>query len=262
MKNPGTVFITGATSGIGAAFARHFAGRGYGLVLTGRRREKLSALAEELREKHKVRVAVEIAELTRQKDVDRIARLIGSCGDLEALVNNAGYGHGKSFGEDTLKAQSDMALVHNLAVLALTHAAVRVMKKRRRGAVVNVSSLGGFVASPSSALYSATKAFLTVFSESLYMELKPFGIRVQALCPGYTWTDFHEKIGISRDKQKNRGLFTWMSADAVVRESVRQLEKDNPVCIPGFWNRLLYGLIRIVPKPLYYRMAAVKKMRR
>jgi hypothetical protein len=130
------------------------------------------------------------------------------------------------------------------------------MAERNEGFIINVSSLASFFSAPKSGVYCASKSFLNKFSESLHMEVSRLGIRVQALCPGFTRSDFHNKMDIPSDKLRNKGLVRWMTADAVAQYSLNCLRKKNKViCIPGFWNKLMVRVSRLVPRRLFYRLA-------
>jgi uncharacterized protein len=252
MANP-IALITGATSGIGAAFAHAYASRGHDLILTGRRMEKLQAVAGGCRDRYKVNVEAVSAELTNKDDVAALEQKIRTVG-IDVLINNAGFGHTRAFSDDTIESQLAMLDVHVRAMLALTHAAISPMRERRSGTIINVSSLAGFLPIATSALYSSTKAFINVFSESLHMELHDSNIRVQALCPGFTHTDFHEKIDIPQARQKSKGIVRWMEPNEVVGHSLRALDRGVVICIPGFLNRAIYVLVRMLPRRAYYAL--------
>jgi short-subunit dehydrogenase len=141
-----------------------------------------------------------------------------------------------------------MIRLHALAPMRLTRAALPVLLGNRAGAVVNVSSIAGFVYSAGNANYCATKAYLTTFSEGVAAELHGTGVQVQALCPGFTRTEFHGRIGTPVERHPD---FAWMSARAVVAHSLRCLDRGGPVvCVPGLGYRLLVGAIRLVPRSL------------
>ncbi len=242
-----TALITGATSGIGAAFAKCYTGKGYDLILIGRRKAKLTALADELSKKFNVKTEVIIAELSNPKATESIIKKIYSIKNIEVLVNNAGYGGTVNFDRDTIGSQIRMMTVHNEVPVRLTHAVLPQMMKNKKGFIVNVSSVASFIPTPQDILYGTTKAFLNNFSESLAVRLKSHGIKVQALCPGFTRTDFHEKLGMKREDLKNRGLMLWMSPDKVVRSSVRCLRKFKPLCVPGITYKFFYLIIKLLP---------------
>ncbi len=256
MKEKRVAVVTGATSGIGAAFARRLAGSGYDLVITGRREQVIHSLAAEIREAHSVGVTVVLVELAEKRDVEKLVRVIDGCDAVEVLVNNAGFGHRLGFFEDDFAGQARMIAVHNQVAALLVHAVVPAMKRRGRGAIINVSSLMAFFPLPGSEIYSSTKAFLKMFSESLALTLHGQNIRVQALCPGLTRTDFHERIDLDSRWLRNRGLLRWMHPDRVARISLRALEGKRVVVIPGILNRLLVCVIRLIPGRVYRFFAA------
>jgi len=207
--------ITGASSGIGAAFARALAVRGYDLVLVARRRDRLEQLARELESQYKVCVEVLAADLSDEAQAGWVEEKIATSPNLDLVVNNAGFGSRGKFWEADDGLQDKMYRVHVLATMRLTRAALRSMMPRHRGAVINVSSVAGFAASPGGASYASTKAWMNVFTESLALELDSLGsrVRVQALCPGFTLSEFHDVIGADRSKIPSGW---WMKAEAVV----------------------------------------------
>ena len=253
-KEKPRALITGATSGIGEAYARRFASQGYDLIITGRRKEKINHLADELAQTCAVDVEVVIAEFSNQGDVDALAQKVRDTENLDILVNNAGFTTKSYFHHEDLEGQQNMVQVHVLAPMKLIYAALPNMIARGRGTIINVSSLGAFTPLPKTATYSGTKAFLAVFTESLRMELAGTNVKVQALCPGFTRTDFHERIGIDKSKQKNVGIIRWMPPEKVVDISLRCLKNNQVICVPGFWNKiLLCATHRLLPRSLYYK---------
>jgi short-subunit dehydrogenase len=249
--------ITGATSGIGAAFADRFARQGYDLIITGRQREKIQAVADVIVAQHGVAVEVVLADLARDDDLamlcERIRSIPGGMqtrSRLEVLVNNAGFGHGgKRFDVLDIAAHEAMLKVHALATLRLTYAALPTMIANNRGSIINVSSVAGFFPLPGHTMYAATKAFVKSFSESLGLELHGTGVRVQALCPGMTRTYFHERIGLDPKKYyQDSGPLKAMTAEQVVDASLRCLERGEVICVPGLNNRLLSALSRLLPQ--------------
>ncbi len=237
---PATAAITGASSGIGAAFARKLAGLGYDLVLVARREDRLAALAEELERAYGIRAEIVAADLVREDDVERVAARLAALPDLELLVNNAGAGGEGRFCEADIGPQLDMIRLHVLASVRLAHAALPGMVERGRGGIINVASLMGFMALPGNVQYCATKGYLITFSRALALELAGTGVRVQALCPGLTHTEFHDDLR-KFDKTKFPAIL-WMRAEAVVDASLQGLARGETVCIPGFGNRLLVML--------------------
>lgn len=249
--------ITGATSGIGKAFAEALAQKGYDLVLTGRRQSLLLDVGEHLGRTYGVETTCCIVDFSKEEAFKSFLEYIETLDHVEFLINNAGYGAEASFTTDTLTNQIDMMKVHLLASTKLVHTVVQPMKKREKGTIINVSSLAGTLALPNSAMYCSTKAFLTNFSESLAMELKPFNIRVQALCPGFVHTDFHSKLNMESSKLKSRGFVRWMQPEAVVTSSLRALEKEwQVIVIPGKCNKMLPYFKALVPKKTYYRLVS------
>jgi short-subunit dehydrogenase len=247
-----TALITGATSGIGAAFARRLAERGHHLILTGRRAEPLAALAKELESAFPIRVELVIAELADPRALAELVERVRGM-RLAVLVNNAGYSLGQRFHEDLIENQLRMVEVHVLATMRLTHAAIPGMIARGAGAIVNVASLAALFPLPRNVAYCSTKSFLIAFSETLYLELASRGIAVQALCPGFTRSEFHSRMGTRTYEGFGRDL-VWMNADRVVRIALRQLGHGRVICIPGAFNRLLVGLRHLIPKRSYYRL--------
>lgn len=262
-KTVKTACITGATSGIGAAFAQKLAGLGFDLILTGRREDKIRRLARKIISETGVKVEVVIADLSREEIVDELAAKISKADNLEILVNNAGFAVRNFFHYENFSTHRDMLVVHVMAPLRLTHAALPGMVKRGKGAVINVSSTSSFTPFPKNAMYAATKCFLNLFSESLYLELKSTGVKVQVLCPGMTRTDFHERMGFKReDIYKDRGLLKAMEPEEVVEISLKCLKKDKPVCIPGFHNKLTAVLVGWLPRSILYRLLLFRRSRR
>lgn len=249
-----TALITGATSGIGLAFARHFASIGYDLILTGRRKEIIGPAASEITKRYGVNAKVIIAELAKKSDVQKVVKAIADAENLDALVNNAGFGLNGMFYELKLKEHLDMLCVHVETPITLIHAALPGMIKRKRGIIINVSSLGAWTPAPINGIYGGTKSFLNIFTESLHMEVHPYGIKVQALCPGFTSTDFHKQMGIEGEMKKQRFLY-WMKPEDVVKISMKYLEKDRVICIPGIPNKAIKALVAAIPRKLYYYAA-------
>jgi short-subunit dehydrogenase len=246
-----SAIITGASSGIGAAFARRLAAEAYDLVLIARRQERLASLAADVRQRFHVHVEVLVGDLSNPDDVARVEQHIARLDTLELLINNAGFGVPGPFAAVPLDTHLAMIEVHVLASVRFCRAALPGMIARGHGAIINLSSIGAFIPNPGDATYCATKAYLTVFSEALQAEVRGAGVRVQALCPGFTSTAFHDKpvyAGYDVPSRIPRAL--WMSADAVVAESLAALKKGRVICVPGFKNRVLVRLGRLGLTPL------------
>ncbi|MFB3903756.1 MAG: SDR family NAD(P)-dependent oxidoreductase [Acidobacteriota bacterium] len=241
--------ITGASSGIGAAFARELAARGYDLILVARRRERLEELARELVTERRIGVQTVVADLTRDSDVKSVAERLCAEDRLEMLVNNAGFGTTGFFFEADSQGQENMHRLHVLAPVVLTRAALGPMVRRNRGAIVNVSSVAAFIPSGANVSYNSTKAWMNVFTESIDLELRAINsrVRVQALCPGFTETEFHEKLGIDRSRIFPKSGF-WMPAAKVVRDSLAGLEKNDWLVVPGWRYKLLVFGLRHMPR--------------
>ncbi len=188
--------ITGASSGIGAVFARRLA-IAHDLILIARRKDRLEELAEELRQHRGSQVEVMPADLASDSDTAAVASRLAAEDRLELLVNNAGFGTKGLFWKASLEGQESMYQVHVMATVRLTHAALPGMVARNRGGVINVASVAAFVRSPGNASYCSTKSWMAVFTEALSLELQAAGslVKVQALCPGYTYSEFHDTLG-------------------------------------------------------------------
>ena len=238
--------ITGASSGIGAAFARKLAPE-YDLLLVARRKDKLEQLAAELRSAHHTSVEVYAADLSSPADIATLADRIAEEPALALLINNAGFGTKGRFWEATLASQEEMHQVHVMATMRLTHAALRNMVPRDRGAVINTASVAGFVRGPGAVSYCATKSWINIFTEGLYVELKGMGSRVtvQTLCPGFTYSEFHDVMQIDRDRVANKAF--WMSAKFVVDASLAALRRGQLYVIPGWRYRLLIAVLTKLP---------------
>jgi short-subunit dehydrogenase len=249
-SQPGSALITGASSGIGAAFARQLAAKGYHLILVARGEERLAALAAELREDYPIAAEILVADLSNSVDVERVERRIAEIESLDLLINNAGFGAPGPFAEVDLARHVAMIHVHVIASVLLSRAALPGMMARRRGAIINVSSVASFLPMPGNATYSATKAYLNVFSEALQAELKGTGVRIQALCPGFTHTGFHDTPEYGGSGRPHIPELLWMSAQEVAAQSLNALSQDRVIFIPGLKNRLLAVLARNVPRSL------------
>lgn len=232
--------ITGASSGIGAVFARHLAARGYRLVLTARRKERLEALADEVRQRHNVAAEVFAADLARSEDIARLEQHIADLPPLTLLVNNAGFGTSGNFAEVDLDKQLAMIQVHIAASVRLCRATLPPMLKQRRGSIINVSSVAAFLPAPGNVNYSASKSYLVTFSKALHSEVAGSGLTVQALCPGFTYTEFHDTPEYDWFDHSMVPQWMWMSAEEVVAHSLSSLERSRRVVVvPGFKNRLV-----------------------
>ena len=249
--------ITGATSGIGAEFARQLAATHQTLWLIGRREEKLKQLAAGLQEKHGADPVVMIMDLSDPAVIDDLAVKIRNQPGLSFLVNNAGYAEDGVFHEMDWQKHDDIMHVHVQATLKLSYAALNVMAANGNGSIINVSSIAAFVPTPSSPLYGPTKAFVRSLSESLAIMYGDRGIRIQALCPGYVITDFHEKLGIDPDTfYRKSGLMRALTSEYTVKQSLIDLQQGKIVSVPGWNYRLILMLLRRLPLTWLYKRAA------
>jgi uncharacterized protein len=246
------VAITGASSGIGAAFARRLAAE-HDLLLIARRKDRLEELAAELSTRYQTRVDTLAADLTVESDLALVAERIRRQKGLALLVNNAGFGTRGRFWEAPLSGQEQMHRLHVMATVKLTHAALRNLVPADFGGIINVASVSAFVRSPGTTSYSATKSWMTAFTEGLYLELRGINsnVTVQALCPGFTYSEFHDAMGVQREGLATPGF--WMSAEEVVDTSLHGLRRKKLFVIPGWRYRLLTAFLTILPARL--RMA-------
>lgn len=248
--------VTGASCGIGAVFAREFASQGYHLLITGRRKTLLFKFAKELRQRFHIRVIPLVLEFSVKRDLDKLMREISKLRNIEVLVNNAGFGLEKKFSSDSFRNQEKMLKVHINATCLITHGTIPMMMANKKGKIINVSSLAAFTPMAGNHLYSSSKAFIITFSECLHLALRDHNIRVQALCPGFTSTEFHKKLTVSDDQLKARKPIAWMSAERVVKQSLTALQKRRKVIfVPGILNKCIFNVVRFIPKNLYYVLA-------
>ena len=236
-----TALVTGATAGIGASFARQLAGLGHDLVLVARDEARLESTAQQLRS-YGVSVDVLAADLADDEGCARVERRCSQ--GLDLLVNNAGLGTKGDFHEVDLAHEEHMLRVNVRAVMRLTHAALPSMVDRGSGAVVNVSSVAGFAPGARAVTYSASKAWVTNFSESLHLQYGPQGIRVLALCPGFTRTEFHSRAEMDTSGIPER---LWLDADEVVRTALHDLDKGKSVSVPGGQYKAIVTATRLIP---------------
>jgi hypothetical protein len=256
----GLAVVTGASSGIGAEFARQLAARGHNLLLIARRLDRLEELAAALGASHGVKAEALAADLSSLADLERVAARLRS-EPVELLVNNAGFGVVERFFEADLETQEQMVHVHVGATLRLTHAVLPGMVARNRGAVVNVSSLAAYLAMPGNAIYAATKTFLHSFTRSLELDLasRSSRVRVQVLCPGLTRTEFHAGM---QEEVARVPRWVWMPAAEVVAASLRGLDRNHVVVVPGLRSKLVVALLTLIPTWAMRRVGAQLARRR
>ena len=243
--------VTGASSGIGQAFAEVFAANGFDLVLTARREDRLRALASRLAAAHGTASHVIVADLEQRSAPEQICADLTRHGlAIDALVNNAGYGVPRAFMSSPWQVHETYMQVMMVAVTDLTYRLLPQMIERRYGRIVNVASLAGLI--PSSAghtLYAASKAFLIRFTESLAKETRNAGVHVTAVCPGFTHTEFHDRTG-TREIVKGLPSWMWMDAPAVAREGYDAVMAGIPVHINGRMNRAMFRMMNVLPRAI------------
>lgn len=250
--------VTGASTGIGAAFAEALAGRGTDLVVVARDEARLEGLAAKLGRDHGVDVRVLPADLVDPTGLRRVEEAVLGDEHLDLLVNNAGFGTiGNFAGLDPDGEEREIRL-NVLALVRLTRAALPGMLRRRRGAIVNVSSMAGFQPAPFNATYGATKAYVNSFTEALAEEVRGSGVRVQTLCPGFTRTEFQDRAGIDAS---NVPALAWMEPHEVVAASLDGLRRAAVVVVPGFGNRAATALTGLLPRRLVTRALGLSAKR-
>ncbi len=251
--NNETVLITGASSGIGRELARCFAADGCHLILLARNTDALETLAGELRQAHKIETLVLTADLSRPETPARVFKELQGRGiKVDVLVNNAGFGANGTFAGLPLQRQLAMIQVNITALTSLTGLFLPGMTERRRGGVLNVGSLAGFLPGPGMAIYFASKAFVLSFTEALAEELIGTGVTTTALCPGPTATNFGN---VSHGKKMRRLNTPKMPAATVASYGHRAFRKGRPLAIPGWQNHFLVFLVRIMPRWFVRKMA-------
>ncbi|MDH6114040.1 short-subunit dehydrogenase [Kitasatospora sp. MAP12-15] len=237
-----TALITGATAGIGAAFARRLAKDGHDLVLVARNTERLTACAAELRKNHGVEAEVLTADLATEEGITAVEqRLADTVRPVGILVNNAGFGNRGAYLTVPLEQELDMLKVHVEAVLRLTSAALPGMRERGFGGVVNVASVAAFLPRGT---YGATKSWVVNFTQGVARDLTGSGVRLMALCPGFTRTEFHERAGMGTS---NIPAWGWLSAERVVDEALRDLAHGRTLSVPGKRYKAVVAVARLLP---------------
>ncbi len=233
-----TALITGASSGIGKSFAEILAKEGYNLILVARRKHKLDALAETLADQFSVETKVIVADLSITEQITNVVETIKSLEHINVLVNNAGFGLSSSFAKGDYERQLAMVNVHVVASYMLSRAAVPIMLRKNEGLIINVSSMSGLMIKFGDVTYTTTKAFLITFSESLQEELRNTNINIHALCPGMTYSEFHDTKELEEFDKSTVPKRLWMSSAEVVKKSLKAARKGKVVYVPGFLNRL------------------------
>ena len=248
MTNP-VALITGASAGIGEEFARQLARRGNDVVLVARDASRLETLAKELESSTSVRAEVLAADLT---DSAQLATVEARVASVDILVNNAGFGSFGPFHTLDVDIETREINLNVIALVRLTHAAAHAMAARGRGGILNVSSLAGFQPAPTNATYSATKAFVTSFTQAVHEELKGAGVSVTALCPGFTHTEFQERASAPATGVPG---FMWQDAPKVAAAGLDGLAKNRAIVIPGVANKVIGNFSAVTPHAVTRRIA-------
>lgn len=246
-----TALVTGASSGLGAEFARQLAARGADLVLVARDRGALDALAVELRRRYAVAVEVLVADLTDRRQLARVERRVASSdAPIEVLVNNAGIGLPLAFERNDLDREVTHLRLHVEATMRLMHAALPAMLERGHGRILNVSSIAAFM--PRST-YGAVKAWILSFSRWANARYGPRGVTVTAVCPGFVHTSFHERLGLPPGEEGIPGIL-WLDAEPVVRSALRDAAFGRAVSIPSLRYKVLARILPLLPASLTARL--------
>ena len=252
-----TALVTGDSAGIGHAFCRELAERGHDLVIVARNRARLENVSDELRSRHHVNVEILAADLSKRTQLRRVAdRVADRDRPIDLLVNNAGFGTNKSFLRGELAEEEAMFDVLCRAVLVLSHAGALSMQDRGRGAIINVSSVAGFVPMGT---YAAAKGWCTAFTENLAHELAGSGVSATALCPGFTHTEFHERLQVDKSKAPK---VMWLEADRVVRDCLDDVRAGKVLSVPGAQCKLLVGMTQLAPRALVRTLSGAASIRR
>jgi uncharacterized protein len=246
--------VTGATAGIGESFTRVLAREGFSIVLVARDLERMKERAATLESQFNVQTAIVQADLATDDGCAKVEKYLTE-NPVEVLINNAGFGINKAFSMSDLNSEQQLLDVLVRTPMRLMHTVIPQMKARNSGSIVNVSSVAGWIAGGT---YSAAKSYLTVLSESLHTELSGTGIKISALCPGFTRTEFHE-----RGRMRMNGLpnFMWLSADRVVSQAWKENQNGKVLSVPGWQYLFLSTVSRFGPRPLVRKLGMNVRVR-
>ena len=245
--------ITGATSGLGLAYAERMASDGYDLIITGRREEIIKANAERLKREYGCEVEICIADLSNETGLEKLINIVDDR-NISVLVNNAGFGLKTEFIDTSLSDIERLLYLQILTVTKLTYVILNGMKERNRGTIINISSDGTFAVMPKNVVYSSSKLYIINFTEGLHMELADYDIRVQAVCPGFIDSDFHDRAGMAVDKSR-KGIFGFNSPGDIVNIAMEDLRKNAVVCVPDKGAKLVRSIGKYMPRKIFYRFA-------
>jgi short-subunit dehydrogenase len=247
--------VTGATSGIGESFTRLLAENNYNIVLVARDLPRLQERAEQLQTKFNVETHIIQADLATESGCSAVEQYIAN-NHVDVLINNAGFGINKAFTVSQLDAEQQLLDVLVRTPMRLMHVALPLMKERNKGVVINVSSVASFIAGGT---YSASKSYLTVLSESLHTELVGTNVKISALCPGFTRTEFHQR---GRMSMKGLPSFLWLDADELVARAWSDALKGEAISIPGWQYQLLVFVIKRLPRSIVRKVGMRTKQRK
>lgn len=245
--------ITGATSGLGLAYAERMASDGYDLIITGRREEIIKANAERLKREYGCEVEICIADLSNETGLEKLINIVDDR-NISVLVNNAGFGLKTEFIDTSLSDIERLLYLQILTVTKLTYVILNGMKERNRGTIINISSDGTFAVMPKNVVYSSSKLYIINFTEGLHMELADYDIRVQVVCPGFIDSDFHDRAGMAVDKSR-KGIFGFNSPGDIVNIAMEDLRKNAVVCVPDKGAKLVRSIGKYMPRKIFYRFA-------
>lgn len=245
------VLVTGASSGIGKALAKEFAANGWDLALTARREDRLNELAEDLKGRFGTESLVIPADLSDPNAPEKIIAAINAADrQIDALVNNAGFGLAGTYTQTSWKAQSDFIQLMLTSYAELVHRVLPGMQSRGYGRILNVASVAGLMpGSKGHTLYAAVKSALIKFSQSLHFEGKEYGVHCTALCPGFTYSEFHD-VNQTRGMVSKLPSHWWLTAEQVAADGYDAVQRNRAMCVPGLWYKFLTGFNRVVPVPV------------
>jgi len=246
--------VTGATAGIGESFTRILAHEGFDIVLVARDLERMKERAAHLESQFNVKTAIIQADLATDAGCTKVEKYLRE-NQIEVLINNAGFGINKAFSVSDIDSEEQLLDVLVRTPMRLMHTVIPQMKERNSGAIINVSSVAGWIAGGT---YSASKSYLTVLSESLHTEMTGTGVKISALCPGFTRTEFHE-----RGRMRMNGLpeFMWLNADRVVLQAWKENQNGKVLSVPGWQYLILSTVSRFGPRPLVRKLGMNVRVR-
>lgn len=257
---PGLAIVTGAAGGLGCAFARKLATLGHRLLLVDRRQEPLELLCDTLVNTYSISAEPFVADFSQREDTDKLTKLVGQISDVDLLVNNAGFGMLDYFVDTDPELLRSMIDVHVVAPMMLSRAVLPRMLDRNSGGIINVSSVSAWFQSAGNAHYGSTKICLAAFTMSLSEELRGTQVRVQALCPGFVRTQFHDTSSMRGFQRIAPSARMWATADDVVDCSLRRLSRGQVVVIPGYGYRVIGRLAQMpLLQPLMRRITRLSR---